>query len=90
MQLPNYKYILIGGDFNTLLSKDGQSAIEKFTDNGFDWSTSLVGTTASAFFGLVKPRHDYIFSKGFKVMDAYKIEASTSSDHYPVLATFKY
>lgn len=90
MQLPNYKYILIGGDFNTLLSKDGQSAVEKFNDNGFDWSTSLVGTTASAFFGLIKPRHDYIFSKGLKVMDAYKIEASTSSDHYPVLATFKY
>lgn len=90
MQLPNYKYILIGGDFNTLLSKDGQSAVQKFNDNGFNWSTSLVGTTASAFFGLIKPRHDYIFSKGLKVVNAYKIEESRSSDHYPVLATFNY
>src|SRR5206468_1897387 len=27
-ELPNYKYVLIGGDFNTLLSKDGLSAVE--------------------------------------------------------------
>jgi endonuclease/exonuclease/phosphatase family metal-dependent hydrolase len=90
MQLPNYKYILIGGDFNTLLSKDSEWAVEKFNDSGFDWSTAVAGNTARAFFGLIRPRHDYIFSKGLQVMNAYKIEASRSSDHYPVLATFKY
>jgi endonuclease/exonuclease/phosphatase family metal-dependent hydrolase len=90
MHALNYKYILIGGDFNTLLSKDGHSAVERFNGDGYDWSTSRVGNTARAFFGIIKPTHDYIFSKGLKVMNAYKIEASKSSDHYPVLATFKY
>lgn len=90
MELPNYKYVLIGGDFNTLLSKDGQSAIEKFNGNGFDWSTAAAGKTARNFFGLIKSRHDYIFSKGLKPMTASKIEGSRSSDHYPVLATFMY
>lgn len=89
-QLPNYKYVLIGGDFNTLSQKDGQQAIDKFTSKGFHWSSSAAGTTASAFFGLLKPRHDYIFSKGLNVTDCYKIETSKSSDHFPVFATFSY
>jgi endonuclease/exonuclease/phosphatase family metal-dependent hydrolase len=77
MELPNYN--LIGGDFNTLLSKDGESPVDKFSCNGFNCSTAMVGNTARAFFGLIKPRHDYIFSKGLKAMNAYKIEESRSS-----------
>lgn len=89
-QLPDYKYVLIGGDFNTLSQKNGQMAIDKFRSNGFNWSSSSAGKTASAFFGLLKPRHDYIFSKGLNVTDCYKIESSKSSDHFPVFATFSY
>lgn len=89
-QQAGYKYVLIGGDFNTLLSRDGDLAIEKFNQNGFHWSTADVGTTARGFLGLVKPRHDYIFSKGLKLLNTSKIETSKSSDHYPVLATFGY
>lgn len=88
MQLPSFKYVLIGGDFNTLFSKSSRLAVEKFRNGGFDWSTATVGTTASAFFGLLKPKHDYIFSKGLKLIDASKMETSKSSDHFPVLATF--
>ena len=88
LQLPAFKYVLIGDDFNTLFSKSSKLAVEKFEHNGFDWATSTVGTTANAFFGLVKPRHDYIFSKGLKLLDAGKMEQSKASDHYPVLATF--
>ncbi|HEU4902236.1 MAG TPA: endonuclease/exonuclease/phosphatase family protein [Flavisolibacter sp.] len=90
LQAPSYKYVLIGGDFNTLFTKSSKLAIDKFRGNGFDWSTATVGTTARAFFGFVKPRHDYIFSKGLRPMNASKMEASKSSDHYPVLATFSY
>jgi endonuclease/exonuclease/phosphatase family metal-dependent hydrolase len=90
MQLPDYKYVLIGGDFNTLFTKDARSAVEKFTIGGFDWSTAKVGSTARAFSGLIKPRHDYVFSQGLKVTEAYKIATSKSSDHYPVFATFTY
>jgi endonuclease/exonuclease/phosphatase family metal-dependent hydrolase len=90
MQLPNYQYLLIGGDFNTLLSRDAQLAINKFSSSGFEWSTAAVGSTARAFFGVVKPTHDYVFSRGLKLMNAFKIEGSRSSDHYPVFASFRY
>jgi endonuclease/exonuclease/phosphatase family metal-dependent hydrolase len=90
IQSPNYKYVLIGGDFNTLLSKDGRMVVDKFTGNGFDWSTAAVGTTARAAFGLIKPRHDYLFSRGLKLMNTGKIETSVSSDHYPVFATYQF
>lgn len=88
--LANYKYVLIGGDFNTLFTKDAQLAVEKFNTGGFDWSTAKVGTTARAFSGLIKPRHDYFFSRGLQVTNAYKIATSKSSDHCPVFATFRY
>lgn len=90
LQLPIYKYVLIGGDFNTLFTKDARLAVEKFNGGGFDWSTAMVGSTATAFFGLIKPRHDYFFSTGLKVINACKIESSRSSDHYPVFASFCY
>ena len=89
-QLACYQYILIGGDFNTLLSGDAKLAIQKFETNGFDWSTAQAGSTASAFFGWIKPTHDYIFSSGLKMVSARKIEESRSSDHFPVVATFTY
>jgi endonuclease/exonuclease/phosphatase family metal-dependent hydrolase len=89
-QLPHYKYVLIGGDFNTLFSKDSRLAVEKFNGNGFNWSTAKAGNTASAFFGLLKPTHDYVFSSGLKVINSFKIETSKSSDHYPVFASFRF
>jgi endonuclease/exonuclease/phosphatase family metal-dependent hydrolase len=89
-QFSRYKYFLLGGDFNTLYPQDAHLVVEKFTDSSFSWSTATVGNTATAFFGLIKPTHDYIFSKGLEVMNAGKIGTSKSSDHYPVFATFRY
>ncbi|HEU4634319.1 MAG TPA: endonuclease/exonuclease/phosphatase family protein, partial [Flavisolibacter sp.] len=88
MRLPGYKYVLIGGDFNTLFTRSSRLAVAKFRESGFEWSTETVSTTARAFFGVIKPKHDYIFSKGLKFINASKMETSKSSDHYPVLATF--
>ncbi|HRI61283.1 MAG TPA: hypothetical protein PK228_16195, partial [Saprospiraceae bacterium] len=90
MKIPDYQYILTGGDFNALLSKDSKLVVKKFIDAGFDWSTSTAGSTGKAFFGLLKPTHDYIFSRGLKSMDAGKIEASRSSDHYPIYTELQY
>lgn len=86
----NYNYILIGGDFNTLFSKDSRNAVAKFKGNGFSWSTEAAGETASAFFGLLKPTHDYIFTQGLDVMHSSKITSSRSSDHFPILATLRF
>lgn len=85
-----YKYVLIGGDFNTLFPKYSRLVVGKFNSFGFDCLTSNVGSTAKAMMGLVKPRNDYLFSKGFTLVDSYAIRSSKSSDHYPVLATLRY
>ncbi len=86
----HYKYILIGGDFNTLFPKYSRSVVNKFNSIGFDWQTSKVGSTAKAMEGLVKPVNDYLFSRGFAFRNAYAIRGSKSSDHYPVIGTLRY
>ena len=85
-----YGHILIGGDFNALFKGDVRRLVEKFDASGFEWATDSVGPTASAMFGLVKPKHDHIFSKGFKVIQAFTVKSSRASDHYPVFASFRY
>lgn len=89
-QMAQYDCVLIGGDFNTLFQKDSRLVVEKFKGKGFEWPTARTGSTAKAFFGLLKPTHDYLFSKGLKPMSAGKIETVKSSDHCPLFATFKY
>lgn len=86
----HYNYVLIGGDFNTAFPKYARSVVTKFNDNGFDWPTSGVGSTAKAMLGLVKPTNDYLFSRGFTAMNAHVVSSSKSSDHYPVFATLKF
>jgi endonuclease/exonuclease/phosphatase family metal-dependent hydrolase len=86
----HYKYVLIGGDFNTAFPGYSQLVVNKFKSIGFDWQTSKVGSTAKAMMGLVRPVSDYLFSKGFECRNAYAIRSSHSSDHYPVFATLHY
>ncbi|HVU94158.1 MAG TPA: endonuclease/exonuclease/phosphatase family protein [Puia sp.] len=86
----HYKYVLIGGDFNTAFRGYSRSVVNKFNSNGFNWQTSRVGSTAKAMMGLVSPVNDYLFSKGFVFKNAYVIRDSKSSDHYPVFATLRY
>ncbi len=89
-QSTHYDYVLIGGDFNTAFPKYAHSVVTKFKDNGFDWSTSGVGSTAKALLGLVKPTNDYLFSSGFTAVNAYVVRDSKSSDHLPVFATLRF
>jgi endonuclease/exonuclease/phosphatase family metal-dependent hydrolase len=86
-QSSRYKYVLIGGDFNTVFPKYSRSVIHKFHSIGFDWQTSNVGSTAQAMMGLARPVNDYLFSRGFAFKSAYAIRSSRASDHYPVFAT---
>ena len=85
-----YKYVLIGGDFNTLFPEYSRLVVQKFKSYGFDWLTPKAGSTAKAMMGLIKPTNDYLFSRGFTLVDAYALRSSKSSDHYPVLATLRY
>lgn len=90
MLLPKYKHVIIGGDFNTLFPKDVKMVVEKFNSNGFEWSTATVGSTAKGLLGLVKPHNDHLFTKGFTLLRANTIYTARASDHFPVVATFKY
>lgn len=85
----HYKYVLVGGDFNTAFPQYSRSVVKEFSSIGFDWLTANVGSTAKATMGLVRPTNDYLFSRGFSLMNAYAIRSSRSSDHYPVLATLR-
>lgn len=85
--MPHYKYVIAGGDFNTVLPKDVQLVSSRFRNAGFDWVSSNVGSTAKGMLGLVKPKNDYIFSKGFHDADAFTVYSSRASDHFPVFAT---
>ncbi len=84
-----YKYVLIGGDFNTLFTKDVERLKQKFNAAGFQCATDTAGSTARAFFGLIKPGEDYIFSSGFKVIRSGKIDDSKASDHYPIYTVLR-
>ena len=86
----HYKYVLIGGDFNTAFPRYSRSVVKDFSTNGFEWQTSKVGSTAKAMMGLVTPVNDYLFSRGFSFANAAVIRSSRSSDHYPVFATLRY
>lgn len=90
LESSHYKYVLIGGDFNTAFPKYSRSVVKEFNTVGFDWQTANVGSTAKAMMGLVTPTNDYLFSRGFVVTNAYAIRSSKSSDHYPVFATLRY
>ena len=90
LQHSDYDYMVIGGDFNTLFAADAKRVVVQFKDKGFDWATGQAGKTASAFFGIIKPRLDYIFTRGLTLVTAGKVSNSKSSDHYPVFATFNF
>ena len=84
-----YKYTVIGGDFNTLFSKDAKLVVQKFDTAGFQCATAGTGYTARALYGLVKPTEDHIFGSGFQVLSSGKIDSSKASDHLPVYAVFR-
>ncbi|HTR30639.1 MAG TPA: endonuclease/exonuclease/phosphatase family protein [Puia sp.] len=85
-----YKYVVIGGDFNTAFSGYSRAVVREFNHIGFDWQTARAGPTAKAMMGLVAPVSDYLFSRGFGYMNGYAVRSSRSSDHYPVVATLRF
>jgi len=90
LQMPLYRYIIVGGDFNTLFAADGARVVKEFRDIGFEWTTANTGSTAHAFLGMVHPTLDYLFTYGLTLLHAGKLENSAASDHYPVFATCRF
>jgi len=84
-----YSYIVAGGDFNTLYKKDAGTLIQKFHSAGFHCANDSVVSTSKALFGLIQPKLDYIFVRGFNSVSGGKIDSSEASDHLPVFGVLR-
>lgn len=87
-EVDHTEMIIAGGDFNSLFPKDVDEMVNLCRVNNLDWNTECVGHTLKRF-NVIKPTLDHIFSKGFDLVDAGKLDNWTASDHSPIWATLK-
>lgn len=76
------EHVIVGGDLNTADPLALAATSKLFSDNGYIWTTREVGSTVKI--GPVGVISDFIFTKGFEVVDAGRIKEATASDHLPV------
>lgn len=78
-------FVIVGGDFNTV-TESNVAQLEAIFNSG-----GLTRTSAESGFTLVKygieAEADHIFSKGFLVQSADKVDRATASDHLPIWIT---
>jgi len=77
-------HVIVGGDFNTADPITLAATPKLFIDNDYEWATREVGSTVKI--GPVGVISDFIFTKGFRVVNAGRVEDATASDHLPVWA----
>lgn len=83
-------YAVIGGDFNTDSARSVGIMEGVFTRAGFERATSGVGPTVEVDpLGIFRLEMDHIFSRGFDVIDAGKVDDVGASDHKPVWAVLR-
>ena len=80
----NFDYMIVGGDYNTVIKAYRKKIVEQYRQIGLDWATHDMGSTGSALLGIVKPANDHIFTKGFKIQGIGKYAETLASDHYPI------
>lgn len=80
----NINHVIVGGDFNTADPLTLAATGKLFADNDFEWNTRDVGSTVKM--GPLGVISDFIFSRGFRQLDAGRIDGATASDHLPVWA----
>lgn len=83
-------YVVIGGDFNTDSYRSVEIMEEIFAGAGFDRATSGVGSTVEVDpIGIFRLEMDHIFSRGFQVESAGKVDDARASDHKPIWAVLR-
>ena len=73
-------YIIVGGDFNTLMGSEIETFTRRFRTAGLERHTAGVGPTYNVF-GV---ELDHIYTKGMRAIVAGKVEKSKASNHFPV------
>lgn len=82
-------YVLIGGDFNTILEMDLRRITARFKAIDMNWDSEDIGATGDYLFGIVKPSNDHFYSKNLKLMASGKLEDSKASDHLPIFVKYE-
>ncbi len=83
-------YVIIAGDFNTYWPRESRYVREALINHRFDFATSEVDWTFRHWIFLNKAYVlDYIFARGFEVLEAGAVEDRSASDHLPIWAELK-
>ncbi len=80
----NGRCAIVGGDFNTVFSREVDWLAGTFGAAGLTHATAGVGSTITRF--NIDAAADHIFARGFTVNAAGKVDTATASDHKPVWA----
>lgn len=82
---PEVELVIVGGDFNSFTESDVEEVEEVYRQAGFIRASEDSGYTIAKYgIGVAS---DHIFTKGFVVEEAGKLEEATASDHLPIWVT---
>lgn len=88
---PDFKYVIVGGDFNTELPRLVEETESVFDKAGFTRVSGGIGFTSQADpLGLIQFELDHIFVKGLTLVEYGKSEDSRASDHLPIWVMVKF
>jgi endonuclease/exonuclease/phosphatase family metal-dependent hydrolase len=76
------RYVLVGGDFNTLQAREVRRLEEKFARVNLERTSAGAGPTLKA--GFMSFSFDHIFTRGMKTMVGGVWRETEASDHYPL------
>ncbi|MBK8047495.1 MAG: endonuclease/exonuclease/phosphatase family protein [Anaerolineales bacterium] len=82
------KYVVVGGDFNSLLPGDADELDRTFGEIGMQRTTGNIASTLESYnLSFVA---DHLFTRGFQVEQAGVLATAEASDHFPVWAQFTF
>ncbi len=79
---PDERYVIVGGDFNTLTQEGIQNLEEQFEQAGLERASKDAGYTFEP--GGVELQFDHIFARGMTAIESGVTPAAQASDHFPL------
>ena len=80
------KWVIIGGDFNTITSWEQETLVQTMEEAGFVWTTGDAGSTLAHL--PAKITMDYIFARGLQGVETGVVQTEVS-DHLPLWVTLQ-
>jgi len=85
---PNERYVIVGGDFNTLTQEDVQTLQEQFEQANLARVSANAGCTFNP--GGVELQFDHLFARGITAIQSGVTSNTEASDHLPLWATVEF